>query len=793
MTIDRDSRTRPAAPAAAPAARRVPPRAARVAAAVARHQERWVVAGIMLLAAVLRLWQLDRVGLRGDEAVYAGQAAVLAGDHSMDRYFILASRGNSNFLLFQEIVSVVYRVFGVSDVAARVVSALLSIGTVLLVYLIGRQLYGRRAGAFAAGLLAVGGYSVDLGRLALLDSCATFFVVLAVFFLVRWQAEPRTGALAGLAAASALAVQAKLPSALLFVVFVATLVVSGSWRRLRPTAVGVGVLAAVVASTPAIYQLVTRYGSIVGFLGTSLHRHSPVPWHYYLDTLLHYDGAAVVAVLALGVVLAGLHAGRTDLVPGLWLLVFGGFIAVYPLKAFNYLLPVIPAVMILAGRGLATVRLPRVPAPVLVGGLAAVGIGISAPSLAAAVHDDSSAGVREAARWLQQHAPVGAGVMTLSQGSAQYVYSFYANRDAYPFGRFRLDTVLPGRRVVSSPPTPPGRLPTDWVSGWPPKLIRQGAVSYLIYATGTLDDPPEQNQIVGTMTERQFRGLIETFGGQLVHRVTWHHEVRVYIYRITRRLGRPAVSVVFGGTTLRLHGQGFEENSPLTITYHGGVLLRTHTDATGSVDVTLNKPDSTQLAYHLAMTDGAGNYASLVGLPAASVALTTDHQKVFVRGEHFSADAPVTVTYHEQVVFHTTAGRDGSVTFQIPLPAHTQPRYRLRLTDSTGRTAWAVGLPAPSIHYAVSGGMVQVSGQNFLAASPVTLTYRGLVVGSPTATASGSFTASFPLPTRAGPHYRLVATDSAGRTAVATGLPQPQRPSPKAGHRHDNTHSRWPL
>ena len=35
--------------------------------------------------------------------------------------------------------------------------------------------------------------------------------------------------------------------------------------------------------------------------------------------------------------------------------------------------------------------------------------------------------------------------MTLSKGSAQYALSFYAQRDAYPFGRFRLATIVSGR------------------------------------------------------------------------------------------------------------------------------------------------------------------------------------------------------------------------------------------------------------------------------------------------------------------------------------------------------------
>src|SRR3954466_12345190 len=85
------------------------------------------VTGLAVLAAFVRLWRLSDVGFRGDEAVYAGQAELLGHIGGMDRWFILASRGNSNFLVYQWFVAVVYRVFGVSDTAARVVSATFSV------------------------------------------------------------------------------------------------------------------------------------------------------------------------------------------------------------------------------------------------------------------------------------------------------------------------------------------------------------------------------------------------------------------------------------------------------------------------------------------------------------------------------------------------------------------------------------------------------------------------------------------------------------------------------------------
>src|SRR6266581_558030 len=154
------------------------------------------------------MWQLDAVGLRGDEAVYAGQAALLAGTPGMDRWFVLASRGNSNFLAFQWITSLFYRIFGVSDFTPRMISAVLSTLTVVVVYVISRLLYGRVAGVFAGLTLAISSYAVGLGRLALLDSTLAFLVALSMLCLVTWHHSGRTAWLVAFGGSAAFAIQA---------------------------------------------------------------------------------------------------------------------------------------------------------------------------------------------------------------------------------------------------------------------------------------------------------------------------------------------------------------------------------------------------------------------------------------------------------------------------------------------------------------------------------------------------------------------------------------------------------
>jgi Dolichyl-phosphate-mannose-protein mannosyltransferase len=732
--------------------------------------EALIVCGILVVTGLTRFWDLNRVGFRGDEAVYAGQAAVLAGDRGLSPFFVMASRGNSNFLLYQEIVSLVYRVLGVDDVAARVVSAVFSVLTVLVVYLIARTLYGRRAAAFAAAMLAVSSYAANLGRLALLDSTVTFFVSLAILFLVLWQRSPRLGWLCAFVAASALASQAKVIAILLVFVAAAVLALSGSFRRLTVRSVAAAALVGLVALTPAIVQLVRQAGMITGFLGTSLGRHSPVSGAYYWTIIVGKEGLLATCVVGVGLLLAAVRSRREDLVPWCWLLVFAGFFLLYPLKAFNYILPLAPAIAILAGRGLAGIPLPRVPPLAVAACCAVLGGFLAASHLLSTIHDDSSAGVREAAYWLRANTPPNAGVMTLSQGSAQYVFPFYAQRDGFPYGRFRLDTVLAGRKVILSKPTPPGKLPLDWISYWPPRLIQSGQVSYLVYATNALDDPSEQDQIGATMTHRQFRSLIENYGGVLVHTVTWQHQSRVFIYRVTKRLHRPVVSFRTDNGQVRLTGQGFDQAAPVTVTYNGAAIAHSRADNVGDVVLLLPVPTRTQVPYHLVVTDAAGNSASVIGLPAAKLTYVTSAGRLAITGQHFTPKQQVTVYYHNAAIGHATADAQGSFTLQVPVPNRTRLRYKLRAIDSSGHSGWVVGVEGAAVQYRVANGSVQVTGQHFQPNSIVTISYHARFVTRVGTNAAGSFTAAFRLPSPNAPGYRLIVVDPAGHRATAQGL-----------------------
>ena len=740
-----------------------------------------IVVLLIVVAEILRVWRLTAVGFRGDEAVYGGQAALLAHADGMQRWFIEASRGNSNFLVYQWIVSDVYRVFGVSDYSARFVSVLFSVGTVVLVYLLGVQLYDRLTAALAGFFIAVSGYAVALGRLALLDATACFFITLTVFCAAKWHRSQRFGWFLGIAVAAALAMQTKVISVLVVLVVVVFLAITTDWRRLTARQLAVAAVVGLVSLLPAGIQIVHNTADVRSFLATSITRASGVHWYYYFTTLWSAEGAILAVLFAAGVLRPIFRRTWGDALPLLWLGVFAAFLEFYPLKAFNYLLPVIPPLALLAGRLVAllvglltTLRRPTWRASLVTAGAAVVValavLGTQFTAVRAAVADDSSVGMREAAYWMRANGLQRAGALALSHGSGQYVLPFYGGIDAYPFGRFRIATVIPGGTVTQSSPRSDGKVPVTWVSDLPAKLIEQGKISYLVYNTRPLDDPPEQSQVADTITEKQFRSLIQTFGGQLVHTVYWHHEARVYIYRVTKRLPKPIVSVRQSGDRVLVSASGFAMGAPLTVNYHGRVIGKATADKVGSAAINLPIPQPGQSEYHLIVSDDNGNSASVTGLPSARLTYTLDAGVIRVFGSHYQPASILTITYGNKFIGYALAKADGTFQYSFKLPVTSHPRFRVKAVDSSGRTASAIGIPVPTVAFAVKGSTVDVTGTHYIPNSVLKLTYAGKLVATTRTDATGNFQTTFPEPASPQPAYQLIATDSIGRHAVATGL-----------------------
>ena len=89
----------------------------------------------------------------------------------------------------------------------RALSALFDLGTVLLVYLLGRRLLGPWAGLVAATLMALAVHAIQIAHFFAVDTFATFFATLTLWLLIRYarSRDARSLGLAGIAAGLAMA------------------------------------------------------------------------------------------------------------------------------------------------------------------------------------------------------------------------------------------------------------------------------------------------------------------------------------------------------------------------------------------------------------------------------------------------------------------------------------------------------------------------------------------------------------------------------------------------------------
>ena len=128
------------------------------------------------------------------------------------------------------LVALSFNAFGLSDTAARVVPAVAGILTVVLTFLLGQHLLGRRAALLSAGILATSPIFFVLAQALTIDVVLTFFMTATMASFYRAHlADKKRGWVALVAVSAALGVLAKGPVALVLPGLVALVFLL--WRR----------------------------------------------------------------------------------------------------------------------------------------------------------------------------------------------------------------------------------------------------------------------------------------------------------------------------------------------------------------------------------------------------------------------------------------------------------------------------------------------------------------------------------------------------------------------------------
>ena len=331
-------------------------------------------AGLWVLAAVLWFGTLAiRPLYKADESRYGeiSREMVASGDWLTPRL--------NGFKYFEKpplqywATAALFEMFGERDWVARLWSALLGFAGIALTFHAGKRLYGPQIGAIAAAALAGAPLYVVLGQVNALDMGVTFFLSAAIFALAL-------GRPFGFWIACALAVLSKGLIGIVLPLATAALYIllARDWalvRRMRALAGGALFLViaapwfiAVSAANPQFAHFFFVQEHFQRFT-TEMHQRAH-PWWYFMPVL-----AAGFAPLLLPLAGSALRAlrerSKADLLLWCWAIVVFLFFSASGSKLPPYILPIFPALALLAARSLTRRVLVAQGLALLVGALAA--------------------------------------------------------------------------------------------------------------------------------------------------------------------------------------------------------------------------------------------------------------------------------------------------------------------------------------------------------------------------------------------------------------------------------------
>jgi hypothetical protein len=441
-----------------------------------------LLAAILAGGAFLRVWNLNALGYNSDEAVYAGQAAALAGVDELTPYFPVF---RAHPLLFQSMLSIPYQL-GAGELAGRLLAAAFGVATIYLVFKLGDLLYGRQAGLLAALVIALMPYTVVVSRQVLLDGPMVFFATLTLYALARYVRGGRLIWLYGAGGAMGLTFLAKETSILLLGAIYTFLALSPELRlKVRHIALSFGVMLLVVAPYPLSLMFAGKASTGQSYLTWQLFRRPNHSWDFYPSVVPPAVGYLVILAALAGLLVLRREAGWRERLLVAWIAIPVLFFMLWPVKGFQYLLPIAPPLAVLAGRAL--VRLPSM-APRLGHRLAPLAAGLVAVSLVVPtwqrVEPSSGAtflagsggvvGGREAGSWIDENVPQGAVLLTLGPSMAN-ILQYYGHRKAYG---------------LSVSPNPLHRNPSYEPVGNPDLRIRHNEVQYVVWDSFSADRSP---------------------------------------------------------------------------------------------------------------------------------------------------------------------------------------------------------------------------------------------------------------------------------------------------------------
>ena len=141
----------------------------------------WLMAFILSIAVAIRIIFFIGFGL-GDDSIYAGVVRNIM--HGGFKTIDLNYGMNYRIGLYLPIL-LFFSMFGISDFSYVLYPLLASLGSIIVIYFIGKELFGKATGVIAAILLALCPFDVVFASTLTIDILTSFFVALSVLLFLK--------------------------------------------------------------------------------------------------------------------------------------------------------------------------------------------------------------------------------------------------------------------------------------------------------------------------------------------------------------------------------------------------------------------------------------------------------------------------------------------------------------------------------------------------------------------------------------------------------------------------------
>lgn len=465
-----------------------------------------VLVVVLAVAVSVRVWDLNRFGFNTDEAVYMGQGAAIARVPILTDIFPVF---RAHPLLFQFLLALLANIH-MSDVGARLLAVAVGIGTVFLTYRLGKLLYGRNVGLMAGLIMAIMPYHVIVSRQVLLDGPLVFCATLTFYMLARYAIHEQPIWLHATGICLGLTFLAKETGIILIGAIYAFLALSNEINvRFKDLLISLFLMVLMILPFPLSLWLAGGSNVSQQYIVWQLFRRPNHPWSFYLTNVPGEIGWLVVILALLGFWLLRSERTWRERLLFWWILIPVVFFQIWPTKGFQYLLPIAPAMAILASRTLLRWspqnEIAYLGKAINMTWARTVCIALVLLSLALSSWDaikPSTSGTfiagtgglpggREAGQWIHNNIPENATLLTIGPSMAN-ILQFYGYRQA--FG-------------LSVSPNPLRRNPSYEPVLNPDLLIRTNEIQYIVWDSYSAARTPYFSESLLNLAQR-FNGVI---------------------------------------------------------------------------------------------------------------------------------------------------------------------------------------------------------------------------------------------------------------------------------------------